>query len=610
MENNGTKDEVGDKLKNKIVLATLAMLPIVTTNVSASGQIGIVTTSSLNVRGGVGTNHSVLFTIKKGEKVEIKETSNGWYKIRTNSGKEGWSSSQHISITSQDTNSESQAGNKKKTTDRVNLRNGAGASYRVITTLNKGEVLEVVSESNGWAKVKYDGRIGYISSQYLENVGSSSNTTTSTSTKVVNIDGLNVRSGPSTSNGIVGKLKKGEKVSVISESNGWSKIKFNSKEAYTSTMYLKEEGQVTVPEKPEVPLQPETSTGTKEVKTTSLNVRSGPGTNYSKIGSLKEGNKVDVISENNGWSRIKFSGKDGFVSSEYLSEERTNTPIPPVVGGDNIEIVDGATIHNKGLSYSLNSHVQKQYNSAKNVIHSSQTRSSNILTTFSIAQTNSYVNADKGDLEYFLNPNNFKNSKKGMLQFLRLDSYKGGITASELNSYLNAQKLSSKGTNVFYNKGQAFIDAAKKYDIDLVYLVSHAMWETGYGSSTLAQGQTLTSYKGKPLSSPVKVYNFFGIGAFDGTANLSGAEAAYANGWTTVEKAIEGSAKWIANNYIKSSTYNQNTIYKMKFNYDNPRHQYATDVNWANGISGVMYKLIGMYDTKSNLKFEIPNYNG
>ncbi|MEG2058131.1 MAG: mannosyl-glycoprotein endo-beta-N-acetylglucosamidase, partial [Romboutsia sp.] len=130
------------------------------------------------------------------------------------------------------------------------------------------------------------------------------------------------------------------------------------------------------------------------------------------------------------------------------------------------------------------------------------------------------------------------------------------------------------------------------------------------GTSTLAQGQILTSYKGQALSSPVKVYNFFGIGAFDGTANLSGAEAAYKNGWTTIEATIEGSAKWISNNYIKSSSNNQNTIYKMKFNYDNPRHQYATDVNWANGISGIMYKIIGMYDNSSNLRFEIPNYNG
>ena len=79
-------------------------------------------------------------------------------------------------------------------------------------------------------------------------------------------------------------------------------------------------------------------------------------------------------------------------------------------------------------------------------------------------------------------------------------------------------------------------------------------------------------------------------------------------GWTSIEKTIEGSAKWISANYIKSSKYNQNTIYKMKFNYDYIWHQYATDVNWANGISGIMNNIISMYDTASNLEFEVPDY--
>ena len=64
------------------------------------------------------------------------------------------------------------------------------------------------------------------------------------------------------------------------------------------------------------------------------------------------------------------------------------------------------------------------------------------------------------------------------------------------------------------------------------------MWETGYGKSTLAKGQTITSYKGKPLDSPVTVYNFFGIGAIDNSANVSGAEASYYNGWNIIKHII------------------------------------------------------------------------
>ncbi|WP_289292963.1 N-acetylglucosaminidase, partial [Romboutsia ilealis] len=334
-------------------------------------------------------------------------------------------------------------------------------------------------------------------------------------------------------------------------------------------------------------------------------------TSYESIGKIDKGTNVEVISESNGWSKINYKNTTAYVATKYLDKISSNEQVPPVVGGDSVENVNGAAINYKGLNYTLQDHVEVQYKKALeggNVISSSLSRSSEDLTTYNMAQSRAYVHASKSDLEYYLNPNNFTNSDRGMMQFLRLDTYKGGVSESELNSYLNSLPQVNGKNTVFYNQGKAFINAAQKYDIDLIYLVSHAMWETGYGKSVLSQGQTITSYKGTPLSAPVTVYNFYGIGAIDKSANVSGAEAAYSNGWTSIEATIDGSAKWIRDNYIKSSKYNQNTIYKMKFNYDYSFHQYATDVNWANGISGIMYKLISMYDTASNLNFEVPNY--
>ncbi|MGO0807091.1 hypothetical protein ACTPEF_24155, partial [Clostridioides difficile] len=39
--------------------------------------------------------------------------------------------------------------------------------------------------------------------------------------------------------------------------------------------------------------------------------------------------------------------------------------------------------------------------------------------------------------EYYLNPKNFTNTTKGMMQFLKINSYRDGISESSLNSYLN-----------------------------------------------------------------------------------------------------------------------------------------------------------------------------
>ena len=664
-------------MKSKVALATLAMIPIAANNAYAS-NIGTVTASSLNVRSGPSTSYKIVTTVKKNDKVNILQSSNGWYKIETASGKQGWASSSYISISNNDTNNNTNTSENIAivNTDGLKFRTGAGTSYSIIKVLNKGEKVEVISESAGWSKVRYDSRLGYVASQYIDK------TNTNYIIKEVNTDGLNVRTGPSTSYSSIGKLNKGTKVQVISESAGWSKINYNNKIAYVSSGYLKTVSTNTSDTKPEdsteqykeikvvntnglnVRKGPSTSyssigklnkgsnvevisesagwskinynnttayvatmyldkktTNTedsteqyKEIKvvnTNGLNVRKGPSTSYSSIGKLNKGSNVEVISESAGWSKINYNNTTAYVATMYLDKITSSEQVPPVVGGDSVENVNGAIINYKALNYTLKDHVDVQYKKALeggNVISSSISRSSEESTTYVMAQSRAFSPASKSDLEYYLNPGNFTSSNRGMMQFLRLDTYKGGVSESELNSYLNSlPKINGKNT-VFYNQGKTFIDAAKKYDIDLIYLVSHAMWETGYGKSVLAQGQTITSYKGNTLPQPVTVYNFFGIGAIDKSANVSGAEASYSNGWTSIEKTIDGSAKWIRDNYIKSSKYNQNTIYKMKFNYEYSFHQYATDVNWANGISGIMYKLVSMYDTASNLNFEVPNY--
>ena len=54
--------------------------------------------------------------------------------------------------------------------------------------------------------------------------------------------------------------------------------------------------------------------------TANLNVRQGASTKYKSIGKLKKGQKVKVISSLDGWYKIKFNGKYGWVSKKYVSK--------------------------------------------------------------------------------------------------------------------------------------------------------------------------------------------------------------------------------------------------------------------------------------------------
>ncbi len=230
------------------------------------------------------------------------------------------------------------------------------------------------------------------------------------------------------------------------------------------------------------------------------------------------------------------------------------------------ELVQAKFYEKSNFNYTFSSFVDKQTANSS----TSQTDASG-----------SWGPATKSQVSYYANPNNFNNKdSQYYFQFMKL-SGSANLDVDEINQKV----LSGKG--ILAGKAQAFIDAGKKYNINEVYLLAHALHETGNGTSPLAKGQKING---------VTVYNMYGIGAYDGTALESGTKEAYRQGWTTPEKAIEGGAKWISDNYVSRG---QDTLYEMKWNPNAPAtHQYATDIGWAvkqtSKIQSV-YKLISNY---------------
>ena len=55
-----------------------------------------------------------------------------------------------------------------------------------------------------------------------------------------------------------------------------------------------------------------------------LNVRSGPSTDYSVIGTLSNGSKIEVTGESGGWYRFDYNGKDGFVATKYTTTQASD----------------------------------------------------------------------------------------------------------------------------------------------------------------------------------------------------------------------------------------------------------------------------------------------
>lgn len=202
-----------------------------------------------------------------------------------------------------------------------------------------------------------------------------------------------------------------------------------------------------------------------------------------------------------------------------------------------------------------------------------------------------------------LNPANAKPGTAAYYQFANLKGY-SGLTAAQIDSFIASTDAGRSGK--LKGKGAAFVAAAKKYDVNECYLVSHAILESGWGRSDLAKG---FKYKGKTY------YNFYGIGAYDGNALSGGRGAAVKYGWTSPRKAIMGAAEFVSTYYIARGQYPQDTLYDMKWDYLYSNdvlargwHQYATDPYWPTTISTLMNQLYTHASCTPSLTYKVPQY--
>ncbi|GGL52648.1 hypothetical protein GCM10007968_15810 [Sporolactobacillus putidus] len=360
-------------------------------------------------------------------------------------------------------------------------------------------------------------------------------------------------------------LAKGTQVDVVGTSGNWLQIAYKGGIAYVSGDYVQKPGSTSSSSPAPTASDPSapggtaqmTSSSTTGMITTDVNFRKGPDTTYGIYEVLHAGTTVEWLADApNGWVKVSYGGNDGYVYGDYVKKETSTT----TQYGNK-----AYTTTNYPLSFSQALQEEQQVN------QSSQ-------------------------LAYYLNPKNFTAGTPSYFQFLQLSSL-ANISLSDMNVILS-------GKGILSGYGSTFIDAAKKNGVNEVYLAAHAMLETGNGTSNLANGIV---YQG------VKVYNMFGIGAFDLDPENAGAAMAYSEGWTTPAKAIEGGAAWIAKYYIYNQAYQQDTLYKMRWNPSalvagSAAHQYATDVGWAvkqTPMIDSMYSQIAKY----NLVFDVPQYN-
>lgn len=242
--------------------------------------------------------------------------------------------------------------NAKVNVETANLRESADENSKILEQLSQGQEVEIVEKSSDWYKVKVKGMTGYLRQDLLtveEKNTVNANTTISSEEKAevettkngetkttdtdteekskIIVEDTKLKIVPSINAADIIEVKKGEEVIITETINDWVCVQTKTtkgwiyKEKLKSKEDKKEEKQTTEQNQ----VEEESKLKTLYIGSESVNLRKEANTNSEVVTKLSLNTAVDVYAEENGWSKVKVNGKEGYISSSLLSEKKKET---------------------------------------------------------------------------------------------------------------------------------------------------------------------------------------------------------------------------------------------------------------------------------------------
>ena len=241
----------------------------------------------------------------------------------------------------------------------LNIRSGPGINYSKKGVVYKGASLNIIETNGEWSHVTLDnGEKGWVCSKYINSTSSSNNIANNVSGQVsVTASYVNIRTGAGTNNTIKTVVPYGTKLTLISKSNGWYNVKLeNGTTGWISGKYISTISNNQNSNQSSNTYNNFTPCNGKVTSYANLNVRSGPGTNYTIKTRLIYGQVVKLTEKINGWYKITLSnGSDGWVHSDYIkiTTEAVSKPSGTTLNNSNTSSNNSNRSAVVNLAYSL-----------------------------------------------------------------------------------------------------------------------------------------------------------------------------------------------------------------------------------------------------------------
>ncbi|MFN4213517.1 SH3 domain-containing protein [Exiguobacterium sp.] len=267
---NGKTGWVHNDFLSQVSAAPKPVVPAapkpVATVVTPSAATTSKTTANLNLRASKSTSARVLVTIPKGQTVTVLKVEGTWSHIKYGS-QTGFVANTYLTKASASASTSAptapsapaQPAQVKEesinvsyvTTANLNVRQGAGVGFALVTTVPNGTTVTATKQNGSWVYVTYNGKSGYVSTGFLKqttttpsapvapNLGDAGAGNTDVD-YIVNTPSLNVRASATTSSSVIGSVTAGQTLRVVQTANGWHQIYIGNTTGFVSASFVKQ----------------------------------------------------------------------------------------------------------------------------------------------------------------------------------------------------------------------------------------------------------------------------------------------------------------------------------------------------------------------------------
>ena len=304
-------------IKSIVILAAVSIISLLFINMSLAASTGKVNVETANLRETADENSKILEQYSIGKEVEIIEKIGNWYKVKAD-GITGFLREDLLTVSgdvAQSTNQEANTTNVETTEPEEEQEINQEQNDTNVTNQESEETSQnelgkhIVKENTALKIVPIINATDIIEAKKDEEVN------------VIEI----VNGWACVESGTVKGWIRKEKLQTLEETQAIKQQEAQAEAQAQAVAQAQAEAQAQAAAQAEAQAQVQNVNKTLYVKEESINLRQEANTTSGIIANLVVNTEVRVTQEANGWSKVQVNGKEGYILSSLLSEQKQAT---------------------------------------------------------------------------------------------------------------------------------------------------------------------------------------------------------------------------------------------------------------------------------------------